>query len=242
MTIEFGEVCLAVLVCSLITIVIYMASWYQHDEKDMKKADSSNTQGIEDDVPAPRGRQSEVLNFDPDVSTRADGDIPSGQLINEKSDITRLQDEDLRARVTEKFSREHSISEDYVTIDHQTSLSDYDPVVHPDGKLGRLHLSVRYDKQQSHLSVQLLGAEGLIRPDQSYAPEMMLTFTLIGPNQDDEMTEKHTRIVVENAPITWKQPMTFATAFGAAIKQNLYITATNETDPAAPNDRDVSVS
>ena len=208
----------------------------------MKKADSSNIQGVANDVLPVRGQPNEILQFDSERSGRSGGDLSTGEIITEKSDITRLQDEDFRSRVTENASHDHSIPDDYVTVDHQTSLSDYDPVVHPDARVGRLRLSVQYDDQHSHLNVQLIDAEGLIRPDQNYAPEMVLTFSLIGPYQSDEKIEKHTRVVVENAAVTWKHPMTFAITLDNAIKQNLYVSATNETDPAAPNDREVSLS
>jgi len=37
MTINFGEVCLATIICSIITIVLYIASWYNHEEKDVRE-------------------------------------------------------------------------------------------------------------------------------------------------------------------------------------------------------------
>lgn len=37
MTINFGEVCLAVIICTIITIVLYIASWYNHEEKDVRE-------------------------------------------------------------------------------------------------------------------------------------------------------------------------------------------------------------
>ena len=59
---------------------------------------------------------------------------------------------------------------------------------------------------------------------------------------NDDETEKHTRIVVENAAILWKEPMTFCITFENAIKQNLYVNVTNKTDPAAPRDREVRIT
>jgi hypothetical protein len=37
MTINFCEVCLAVTICSIITIMFYIASWYNHEEKDVRE-------------------------------------------------------------------------------------------------------------------------------------------------------------------------------------------------------------
>jgi hypothetical protein len=37
MTINCCEVCLAVFICSVITIVIYMASWLNHEETEVRK-------------------------------------------------------------------------------------------------------------------------------------------------------------------------------------------------------------
>ena len=37
MTINFCEVCLAVIICTIITIVLYIASWYNYEEKDVSE-------------------------------------------------------------------------------------------------------------------------------------------------------------------------------------------------------------
>lgn len=199
-------------------------------------------QGLENEETIPRGEPNETLNFDADKhSYLYESQISTGIIRKEQSDLTRLQDEDLRSRVTEDEYNEQHINDDYVNIENQNNISEYDPVVHRDSKVGRLNLSIRYDDERSQLIVQLLDAQGLIRPEQIYAPEMYLTFTLIGPYNNDNQTEKHTRVAVENAAVLWKEPMSFSITFENAIKQNLYINATNKTDPAAPRDREVRV-
>jgi hypothetical protein len=205
---------------------------FQEDE--IKQPNTSNMQGLDNDEPIPRSEPNETLNFDSNGHTLTS----SGEIIKEKSDLCRLQDEDLRSRVAENESGEHNHSGDYVNIDDPNTISEYDPVVHPDTKIGRLHLSIRYDDERSQLIVQILDAQGLIRPEQLYAPEMCLTFTLIGLYDD---TEKHTRIVVDNAAVIWKEPMRFCSTFENAIKQNLYVLVSNKTDPTAPQDREVRI-
>ena len=37
----------------------------------------------------------------------------------------------------------------------------------------------------------------------------------------------------------WKEPIVFSTSYDQAIQQNLYILATNDSDPTAPRDREV---
>lgn len=37
MAINFCEVCLATFICTIITIVLYIASWYNHEEKDVRE-------------------------------------------------------------------------------------------------------------------------------------------------------------------------------------------------------------
>ena len=156
-----------------------------------------------------------------------------GQTIKESSDLSRIQDEDLRSRVAD-----HSLADDYVNIEYPTKPTEYDPVVHPDGKQGRVHLSIRYDGERRKLVVQIVDGQGLIHPEQTYAPEMTLAFSLIGPFNDDE-TEKHTRVVVANDAVKWKEPMEFSISRENAIRQNLYVSVANETDPHAPRDREV---
>jgi hypothetical protein len=196
-------------------------------------------QGLDNDTPIPRGEPNETLNFDANRHIFTFDRQSSGEIKKERSDLYRLQDEDLRSRIAENESDEQHITDDYINIERQNSLSEYDPVVHPDSKIGRLHLAIRYDNERSQLIVQILDAQGLIRPEQLYAQEMCLTFTLIGPFNNDDDTEKHTRIAVENAAISWKEPMSFCITFENATKQNLYVNATNKTDPAAPRDREV---
>jgi len=240
----FCEVCLAVLICSVITIVFYIASWYNHEEneeEEFKEPGTSNMQGLDNDEPIPRGELNETLNFDSEKHLITPEHQSSGAIIKEKSDLCRLQDEDLRSRIAENESGEHHITDDYVNIERQGSVSEYDPVVHPDSKNGRLHLSIRYDNERSKLIVQILDGQGLIRPEQLYSPQMCLTFTLIGPYTNEDDTEKHTRIVVENAAVVWKEPMTFCVTFENATKQNLYVNITNKTDPTAPRDREISI-
>lgn len=196
-------------------------------------------QGLENDEPIPRGEPNETLNFDFEKHSHAYERQTSGAIKREQSDLARLQDEDLRSRVAENASGEHHITEEYVTIERENSLSEYDPVVHPDAKTGRLNLSIRYDDERSQLIVEILDAQGLIGPKQLYAPEMCLTFTLIGPYNNDDEIEKHTRVVVANTSVVWKEPMSFCITFSNVIKQNLYVNATNKTDPDAPRDREV---
>lgn len=198
-------------------------------------------QGLDNDQPIPRGELNETLNFDSERRYSTSEHRPSGEIIKEKSDLCRLQDEDLRSRVAENSSGENHITDDYVKIEHQSSVNEYDPVVHPDSKPGRLHLSIRYDYERSKLIVAIIDGQGLIRPEQNYSPEMCLTFTLIGPYTNDDETEQHTRILVENAAILWKEPMTFCITFENVTKQNLYVNITNKTDPAAPRDREISI-
>ena len=196
-------------------------------------------QGLDNDQPIPRGELNETLNFDSERCYSTSEHQPSGEIIKEKSDLCRLQDEDFRSRVAENSSGEHHITDDYVKIERQGSVHEYDPVVHPDSKTGRLHLSIRYDYERSKLIVAIIDGQGLIRPEQTYAPEMCLTFTLIGPYINDNETEQHTRILAENAAVSWKEPMTFCITFENATKQNLYVNITNKTDPSAPRDREV---
>ena len=137
-------------------------------------------QGLDNDEPIARGEPNETVSFD----SHGHSLTSSGEIIKEKSDLCRLQDEDLRSRVAEPH-----LSDDYVTVDNQNTISEYDPVVHPDANMGRLHLSIRYDDERSRLIVQILDAQGLIRPEQVYAPEMCLTFALIGPYANDDEAE-----------------------------------------------------
>ncbi|UJR15196.1 hypothetical protein I4U23_002156 [Adineta vaga] len=242
MTINFCEVCLATIICSIITIVLYIASWYNNEEEDEKKRSTSNMQGLENDRPVSRSEPNEIINLDANNHFHSSELQSTGKIIKEKSDICRLQDEDLRSRIVENDSAEHNIADDYVTIDRQQILSEYDSVVHPDGKTGRLHLSIRYDDERSKLIVRLLDAQGLILPAQIYAPEICLSFSLIqSSGTHDNEIEKHTRIVVENAAISWKEPCTFCSTFEHVTKGNLYIKASNQTDPAAIRDREVTI-
>ena len=252
MTLNCAEVFLATIICTIITIVLYIVSWYNHDEIDLnerisseenelKEANTSNLQGLENDQPIPRGEPNETLNFDVERKPFLTAEHqPSGEIRKEKSDLCRLQDEDFRSRVSDNGSSEHSITDDYVKVEEQNFISEYDPVVHADPKIGRLHLSIRYDNERSKLIVQIVDAQGLIRPEQVYVPEMYLVFTLIGPySTDDNDAEKHTRIVVDNAPVNWRESMAFCVTFENATKQNLYVNASNKSDPSTPRDREV---
>jgi len=124
--------------------------------------------------------------------------------------------------------------DDYVKIDDLNSIPGYDPVVRPDAKIGCLHLLIHYDNEQTQLTVQILD-------EQLYAQETLLTFTFVGASSADDVVEKHSRVIVENAPVAWKEPMRFSTTFDNVIKQNLYVCATNQTDPSAPRDREVKI-
>lgn len=196
-------------------------------------------QGLENEEPIPRGEPNESLNFDVDRHSITPEPRSSGEIIKEKSDLYCLQDEYLRTRVAENESGEQHIADDYVTVERPDSFSEYDPVIHPDAKTGRLHLSIRYDDERSKLIVRILDAQGLIRPEQLYAQEMSLTFSLIKPSDQRDNAEKHTRVIVENAAVSWKEAVTFSVTFENVTKEKLYINASNKTDPAAVRDREV---
>ena len=117
----------------------------------------------------------------------------------------------------------------------QVNVAEYDPVVHPDGKHGRVYLSIRFNQESNQLIVQILDAQGLIRPEQVYAPEMNMSFSMSGNDQK----EKHSRVFVENAAVLWKEPMIFSDTHDKLLEQTLHILATNDTDPSAPRDREV---
>lgn len=164
---------------------------------------------------------------------------PTGEFIKEKADIDRLHDEDFRLRIHEiEEGKPHVISTPVIQH-HRLSVSEYDPVVHPDAKPGRLHLSVRYDDERSQLIIHMINAEGIIRPEQTYAPEMCLTFSLIGNTNVPFDNEKHQRFIVENAPITWKEPVRFSIIYKKVIEAKLHIIFRNSTDPSMPHDREV---
>ncbi|CAF1040232.1 unnamed protein product [Adineta ricciae] len=244
MTINFCEVCLAVIVCSIITIVFYVASWFTHEEHDdntSKEPGVSNMQGLDNDEPVARSEPNEIINLDAENRLISPTSQSTGKIVKENSDIDLLQDKNLRAHIAQNEFDDQHIADDYVTIDHAHSLAEYDAVVHPDGKTGRLHLSIRYDDERSKLIVRLLDAQGLIRPEQIYSPETCLTFFLTKSNTDDSETEKHTRVVVENAAISWNEPCTFCSTFEHVIQGNLYVKASNRTDPAAIRDREVTI-
>lgn len=223
-TIDFYQISLALILCLILTILFYISSWYQTTMTDetTKLADSSNLQGLENVEPLPQGQPDEIVQFD-DSSSR--GFLSSGEIVRETSDLTRLQDEDFRQRV------QHHQTNDNSDRDVPLNVENNDPVVHRDKHSGRLNLSIEFDRDDHSLNVQIVDAQGLIRPEQFSVPEMMLTFSLNG--------EKHQRIVVENAPIDWKTPMRFSTSFDNLIGQNLYIKASNQSDPSAPKDREV---
>ena len=102
-----------------------------------------------------------------------------------------MQDEDFRARVSKIESGQRPSTDDLQSHrQDQNSTSEYDPVVHPDSKLGRLHLSIRYDDERSQLIVQIIDAQGMIRPEQVYAPDMCLTFSLIENDHKEHESEK----------------------------------------------------
>lgn len=213
-----------------------MASCYQNEngsQTSKKIADSSNLQGLENVVELPRGNEKEILRFDRDDSDRISSS--SGVVVKETSDLTRLQDEDFRSRLKDEHrSMENQFGD--VPID----VNKDDPLRHRDDRQGRVNLSIRYDDEEKKLFVQLLDAQGLIRPEQFAVPEMFLQFTLVGPNQNDFEPEKHQRIVGENAPTNCKEPMTFDIALDKAIEQNLFLRVFNDTDPSAPTDREVN--
>ena len=121
-----------------------------------------------------------------------------------------------------------------------TQVSQWDPAVHPDPKSGRLHLSIKYDDEKSDLIVQILDAQGMIRPGQIYASDTRLTFSLIANDRTEHASEKQERIFVDNAPVQWTEPMIFCRKYDQVIEENLYILATNHNDPTAPRDREVS--
>lgn len=79
----------------------------------------------------------------------------------------------------------------------------------------------------------------MIRPNQIYASDMRLIFSLITNDRAEHTSHRHERIFVDNAPVKWKEPIVFYTSYDQAIQQNLYILATNDSDPTAPRDREV---
>lgn len=152
-----------------------------------------------------------------------------------------MQDEDFRARVKRIESNPEDPTNDSANNQQSsTQIFEWDPAVHPDGKSGRLHLSIQYDDEKNQLIVQILDAQGMIRSDQIYASDMRLTFSLIANDRTEQTSEKHERIFVDHAPVQWKEPMIFCTKFDQVIQENLYILATNDSDPTAPRDREVS--
>ena len=60
MTIDFCEVGLAVILCSVITVLLYMASWYKHEENQVRVA--RGLSGI-DDFLAGRRRESQAAQL-----------------------------------------------------------------------------------------------------------------------------------------------------------------------------------
>ncbi|CAM4799842.1 unnamed protein product [Rotaria magnacalcarata] len=225
--------------------MIYITSWLTYEENDeekFKECNSSNMQGLENDKPISHGEPKEILNVESETYLLSPNQHPSGIIVNEKSDIWRLQDEALRSQIAENQAGVSDASHDQENIATETNTVDqYDPVVHADARPVRLQLSIRYDGERSKLIVQVLDGQGLIPPELDYAPEMCLQFTLIGPHANETTVEKHTRIFVANDAVIWKEPMTFCATFENAIKQNLYISATNRSDPAASRDHDISI-
>ncbi|CAF1114705.1 unnamed protein product [Adineta steineri] len=202
---------------------------------------SSNLQGLENEKPIPRGEPDQIINFENNTQIFPAGHEPTGEIIREKSDLYRLQDEDFRLRVHEIETGDHHRANDSINHRSQSITSEYDPVVHRDSKLGRLQLSIRYNNEQNQLIIQILDAQGLIRPEQFYAPDMNLTFSLIGNDNKEFSTEKQNRIIVENSAVLWKEPMVFSHIHKNILEQNLHILATNHTDPSAPRDREILI-
>ncbi|CAF1659329.1 unnamed protein product [Adineta ricciae] len=199
-----------------------------------KQPASSNLQGLENIETIPRGTPSETIDFHANQQLFSNEHQPTGKTVREGSDILRLQDEDFRARINDiSTGRTHVNNDDQ----SQVSVAEYDPVVHPDDKHGRVYLSIRFNQESSQLIVQILDAQGLIRPEQAYAPEMSMNFSLIGNGQK----EKHSRVFVENAAVLWKEPMVFSDTHDKLLGQTLHILATNDTDPSAPRDREAFI-
>jgi len=177
------------------------------------------------------GEPNEILNFETSDHQRS-----TGEIIKEKSDIYRLQDEDFRERVHEiAIGKIHETK----THDDQTIVSEYDPAVRPDDKHGRLHLSIKYHNEQNVFVVKIIDAQGMIRPEQVYAPEMCLTFSLKRIDTNEQEKEIHERIFIINVPKQWQEPVTFSIDYTQIIQDNLHILARNSTDPSAPRDRQV---
>ncbi|CAF0976931.1 unnamed protein product [Rotaria sordida] len=206
-----------------------------------KQPNSSNLQGLENDQPIPRGEPSEIINFDSNKRIFTSEHQPTGEIIKEKSDIYRLQDEYFRSCVHDIELGTHHKTNDSIQHQDQQYISEYDPIVHPDSKLGRLHLSIRYDDERSQLIIQIINAQGIIRPEQVYARDMCLTFSLIENDNNKYDVEKHERFVVENAPIQWNEPEIFCITYEKVIEKNLYIFLSNRTDPSTPRDREVLI-
>ena len=87
--------------------------------------------------------------------------------------------------------------------------------------------------------MKIIDAQGMIRPEQVYAPEMCLTFSLKRIDTNEQEKEIHERIFIINVPKQWQEPVTFSIDYTQIIQDNLHILARNSTDPSAPRDRQV---
>lgn len=81
----------------------------------------------------------------------------------------------------------------------------------------------------------------MIRPEQVYAPDMCLSFSLVRNDVKEEVEEKckFDRVFVIDAPKQWQEPVMFSIAFNQVIQETLHVLARNDSDPSAPRDRQV---
>ncbi|CAF1354487.1 unnamed protein product [Rotaria sp. Silwood1] len=222
-------------------LIQYFCETPSHISFEDKQPDSSNLQGLENDQPIPQGEPDEIINFNSDNRILTVEHQPTGEIIKEKSDIYRLQDEYFRSCVHDIQLGKHHKTDDSTKHHHEECISEYDPVVHPDSKPGRLNLSIRYDDERSQLIIQIINAQGIIRPEQVTARDMCLTFSLIENDINEHDVEKHKRFISENAPILWKEPVIFCITYEKVIKKKLYIFVSNHSDPSTPRDREILI-
>ncbi|UJR31479.1 hypothetical protein I4U23_018968 [Adineta vaga] len=206
-----------------------------------KQPGTSNIQGLDNVKPLPQGTPSETIEFDANQQILTSEHQPTGKIVREQSDIDRLQDEDFRTRVNEIASGQHHATDDINEHQSQLNVTEYDPVVHPDAKHGRLQLSIRFNHENNQLIIQIIDAQGIIRPEQIYSPEMDIYFSLIENDSKENPKEKQSRVIVENAAVLWKEPLLFSDTYEKFIKETLHVLVENHTDPSVPRDREICI-
>lgn len=275
MVLECCDVFWAIAICSIVTIVFYLISLVQSnnqsntnqstrlssfadskripqkEEPSQERAlsgklpSTTNIQGLENNSTPIQSDPCKVIHVEQHIVDSSQAIVASEILVNESADITRLQNEDLLARVDSDPSSATSIGDDYIKIDRNYLLNEMNQDTMPqisvgsDGDVGRIQLRIQYNESLGQLSVQILDFNGIIHRSQTYAPEALVEFALIGREQNDEEPIKQQRIIVENSPVSWKEPIHFNVEFDLVKRQNLYVLIKNDSDPQAPNDREV---